>query len=128
MRKINRRYKRIGLVVGFAIALLTTGTLLPPSTLAGQQADRNLPRVDGETQLFPGYPLQFDGVGLIDRIGEKEIVVGDHLRALPSSADLHTPHSSHASTGRFAVGDYVGYQLDKNGAIESLWLLQKAKR
>jgi hypothetical protein len=116
------------MVVGLAIALLTTGTLLPQTTLAGQKADKNLPVVDGETQLFPGYPRQFDGVGHIDRIGEKEIVVDDDLRALPSGADLHTPHSSHASRGRFAVGDYVGYQLDDKGAISSLWLLKKGKR
>jgi hypothetical protein len=96
--------------------------------LAGQRDKQDLPKVDGETQLYPGYPMQFDGVGFIDRIGEKEIVVGDNLRAFPTSADLHTPRSSHAGKGRFAVGDYVGYQLDADGAIESLWLLKKGKR
>lgn len=128
MRKIDRRYTRIGMIVGLAIAVLAIGILLPETTLAGQRSTSDPPVVDGETQLFPGYPRQFDGVGFIDRIGEKEIVVDDGLRALPSGADLHTPKSSHASRSRFAEGDYVGYQLDEAGAIESLWLLKKGKR
>lgn len=128
MWKLRNRYSRIGIVIGIAIALLGIGTIIPDATLAGQNSKRNLPVVDGETQLFPGYPRQFDGYGLIDRIGEKEIVVSDSLRPLPSRAALHTPRSSSAGIGRFAVGDYVGYQLDDEGAIESLWLLQKGKR
>jgi hypothetical protein len=128
MWKIISRYSQIGTIAGFAIAVLAMSTLLPQTTLAGQRSTNNLPVVDGETQLFPGYPRQFDGLGLIDRIGEKEIVVSDSLRLLPSRAALHTPRSSSAGIGRFAVGDYVGYQLDDEGAIESLWLLQKGKR
>jgi hypothetical protein len=104
------------------------GALLPASAMADQKSRQKLPVVDGETQLFPGYPRLFDGYGHIDRMGEKEIVIGDDLRPLPSRAELHTPRSSNAGIGRFAVGDYVGYQLDDSGAIESLWLLQKGKR
>jgi hypothetical protein len=111
-----------------AITLMCLALLPTDRALAGQRDRQDLPRVDGETRLYPGYPLQFDGVGRIDRIGENEIVVGDDLRRLPSSASLHTPNSSHAGKGRFAKGDYVGYQLDTDGAIESLWLLKKGKR
>jgi hypothetical protein len=128
MRKITRRYERIGMIVGLVIAVLATSTFLPETTLAGQRADKDLPVVDGETQPFPGYPRQFDGVGFIDRIGDVEIVIDDGLQKLPSSADLHTPRSSHAGKGRFKVGDYVGFQLNEEGAIESLWLLKKGKR
>lgn len=128
MRKLRDRYSRNAILIGFAIALLGMGILLPTTVLAGQGSKNNLPVVDGETQLFPGYPLQFDGVGHIDRMGDKEIVIGDDLRSLPARAALHTPRSSSAGIGRFAVGDYVGYQLDDEGAIESLWLLQKGKR
>jgi hypothetical protein len=116
------------MIAALIITVLAVGALLPETTLAGQRANKDLPVVDGETQLFPGYPRQFDGLGFIDRIGENEIVVGDDLRRLSSSADLHTPRSSHAGKGRFAEGDYVGYQLDEAGAIESLWLLKKGKR
>lgn len=128
MRKLRDRYSRIGIVLGLAIALLGMGTLLPEAALAGQNSNDKLPVVNGETQLFPGYPLQFDGVGHIDRMGEAEIVIGDYLLTLSSGTDFHTPRSSHASIGRFAEGDYVGFQLDDAGAIESLWLLQKGKR
>jgi hypothetical protein len=108
------------------VAAIVCLALFPASSVCADQED--WPVVDGETRLYPGYPLQFDGVGPIDRIGEHEIVVGDDLRALPSGADLHTPNSRHAGKSRFEVGDYVGYQLDESGAIESLWLLQKGKR
>ena len=128
MRKEKLRYSRIGMVVGLLIALLGMGILFPPTPSAGQGSKNGLPVVDGETQLFPGYPRQFDGAGFIDRLGEKEVVIGDILLPLPSSAQLHTPRSSSASISRFAEGDYVGYQRDDSGAIESLWLLQKEKR
>ena len=129
MQRITGKQNLIVSLVGvLAIAVVCLALLPTDRALAGQRDKQNLPVVDGETQLFPGYPRQFDGVGSIDRIGEKEIVVDDSLRKLPSSADLHTPNSSHASKGRFAIGDYVGYQLDADGAIESLWLLKKGKR
>jgi hypothetical protein len=128
MQKIGKQIRIVSLIGVLAIAMVFLALSPVNSVCAGQDDRGALPRVDGETQLFPGYPLQFDGLGHIDRIAEREIVVDDDLRALPSGADLHTPHSSHASRGRFAVGDYVGYQLDDKGAISSLWLLKKGKR
>ena len=128
MQKIGIQ-KRLASLIGLVAIVVACLALIPADrALAGQRDKQDLPRVDGETRLYPGYPLQFDGVGCIDRIGENEIVVDDDLRRLPSGADLHTPSSRHASKGRFSVGDYVGYQLDADGAIESLWLLKKGKR
>jgi hypothetical protein len=116
------------LIKVLAVTMVCLALLPANSVWAGQDNRREWPVVDGETRLYPGYPLQFDGVGPIDRIGERDIVVGDDLRSLPSGADLRTPNSRHAGKSRFEVGDYVGYQLDESGAIESLWLLQKGKR
>jgi hypothetical protein len=116
-------------VIGLTVALLGAGSAFPTEAVfAGEQQERELPRVDGETQLFPGYPYRFDGHGIVDRVGEEEIVISDELLPLPSGADLHTPRGGNAGIGRFAEGDYVGYQLDESGAIESLWRLQKGKR
>ena len=128
MKKIITKAKIFSLIGMLTIALAGIVALLPASAMADKTSKGDLPLVDGETQLFPGYPRHFDGVGHIDRIGQKEIVISDDLRVLSSGADLHTPRSSSAGIGRFAVGDYVGYQLDDSGAIESLWLLQKGKR
>ena len=129
MRKNRNRLAHLALIFGLTIALLGAGPLLPNQPLfAAEQTQRELPRVDGETRLYPGYPYQFDGIGIIDRIGEEELVVSDELLILPIDADLHTPRSSSASKSSFGEGDYVGYQLDESGAIQSLWLLQKGNR
>jgi hypothetical protein len=128
----RNRYSHINLnlnlVLAFAVVLLGVATLSPQVSPAAQASKGAPPVVDGETQLFPGYPRQFDGAGHIDRMGDQEIVISDELLRLPSGADLHTPNSRNASKSRFAEGDYVGYRLDESGAIESLWLLKKGKR
>jgi hypothetical protein len=129
MRKNRNRSAYTALIIGLAVIFFGAGIPFPTgAALAGEKQKQELPKVDGETRLYPGYPYRFDGVGMIDRVGEAELVVSDKLLMLSSGVDLHTPGSSHASIGRFAEGDYVGYQLDTDGAIESLWLLKKGKR
>jgi hypothetical protein len=129
MRKKKNRLSHLSLIIGHSVVLLGAGVPFPTETVfSGEQQERKLPRVDGETQLYPGYPYRFDGAGIIDRLVETEIVISDVLLVFSSGVDLHTPRSSSAGIGRFEVGDYVGYQLDESGAIESLWLLQKGKR
>ncbi|MDJ0783925.1 MAG: hypothetical protein QNJ22_18280 [Desulfosarcinaceae bacterium] len=128
MQNINCKYVIKTRMRALAIVVLCLGIGMTVPAWADQDDKRDLPLVDGETQLFPGYPLQFDGVGTIDRLGGKEIVISDDLLHLPSRAELHTPNNSRAGIGRFDEGDYVGYQLDEDRNIESLWLLQKGKR
>lgn len=128
MQNIKSINVRNGIIVMLLSAILGIGCFaIPTITLAGQSIKDKLPIVDGETQLFPGYPLHFDGVGHIDRIGKKEIVISDDLLFLPSQADLRTPRSRSANVRSFQEGDYVGYQLDGSGAIKSLWLLHKGQ-
>lgn len=129
MRKITKNLVKTVSVLGVAVFLIGLGGFGQPEVACAQnEAKRELPRLDGETRPFPGYPYRFDGVGPIDRLGAGEIVIGDVLFSLPSGAELHTPRSRSAGIGSFAEDDYVGFKLDESGAIESLWLLQKGKR
>jgi hypothetical protein len=128
MQGIGKTERILMFVCVLSMTLASLAVFPAAPALAGQEARQAAPAVAGETPLHPGYPLQFDGGGPIDRIGAREIVIGDDLQRLPAGAELHTPQSSPASKSRFQVGDYVGYQLDESGAIKSLWLLRKGKR
>ena len=59
---------------------------------------------------FPDYyPDAFHAIGNIDRIAEKEIVIGDTLYRLSPHATYHTPTIEDASKVLFPVGSLGVY-------------------
>jgi hypothetical protein len=73
------------------------------------------------------YPQKYDGAGRIDRLDGEEIVIDDGLLKLTSHSRFATPSSRHAGRGSFRVGSFVGYLLDSDGNVQSLWLLKPAR-
>jgi hypothetical protein len=82
---------------------------------------------DGERPLHHGYPVQFSGVGTIDRITNKIAVIDDSFFEFDERASFNTPRSRHTSSSRFQPGDVVGYLINSDGQIESLWMIQEAR-
>jgi hypothetical protein len=70
------------------------------------------------------YPETFDGIGRIDRLGDDQIVIDDGSKGLASGVSFATPSSRYAGRGSFRVGSFVGYLLDRDGKVQSLWLLK----
>ena len=73
------------------------------------------------------YPETFDGIGRIDRLGDDQIVIDDGTKGLASGVTFATPSSHYAGRGLFRIGCTVGYLLDREGNIQSLWLLKRAR-
>jgi hypothetical protein len=89
----------------------------------------NVSHADGkifleEWKLPKFYPRGFDGYGRIDMMFEDRIVISDSSKKLSSSVVYATPSSSNASKSSFRVGNMVGYLLDQQREIVSLWLIK----
>lgn len=67
-------------------------------------------------------------VGVLDRLGENEIVADDSLILFSSVVEV-TFNSADGSFGippsSFKVGDKVGWELDEDGRLTTLWLLNE---
>ncbi|MCD4718379.1 MAG: hypothetical protein K8S13_00765 [Desulfobacula sp.] len=81
-----------------------------------------------EEPAHPGYPFVFDATGKLDRISDKQLVIGDVLFKLSSSTTYHAPNTIFLKPSAFKKGDIIALILkDKNTReILSAWLIKKA--
>ena len=70
------------------------------------------------------YPRGFDGYGRIDRITAEEVVIDDALFKLAPDIRYSTPRRPNASSDSFEPGRQVGYILNANHEIKSLWFIE----
>lgn len=82
--------------------------------------------VHGGGDVFPS----FDGLGKISHIAlhHRSIAVNGVTYRLKPEADLFTSSREYASSCWFLRGDTVGYTLDENLHITSLWLLEQSHK
>ncbi|MBF0396820.1 MAG: hypothetical protein HQK78_08620 [Desulfobacterales bacterium] len=73
-------------------------------------------------QIPPGYPKVFDGIGYIDRISKKEIIINDQLYKLSHDVTFNIPNKLNVDYEIFQPGAYVGFLKNPNGKIDSIWL------
>lgn len=77
-------------------------------------------------EQFPEhYPTSFDGKGNINRIVSDKAVIGDRQYSFQSNITFNTPDIQNCSRYMIEKGDYVGYLLDREGNIVSLWRLNE---
>jgi hypothetical protein len=75
----------------------------------------------GEWRLPDNYPAGFSGWGKIDRLSENQIVIDDVLFPLAVNATFNVPSVSGVPASWFEAGHRVGYVLNSEGQIMSLW-------
>ena len=92
--------------------LLTVNVLLLPKT--GFTSDNMQPR---------GYPKSFTEIGIFDGVVNDSIVISDRKFSLAPGAKFNVPGNLNTHPSRIEIGRNVGYLLDKNGMIVSVWLL-----
>jgi hypothetical protein len=95
---------------------------------AGQASDETIsPRkVKPEWKMPDFYPADgFDGMGLINDIAVNDgtAVINDLEFNLSPYAEYHTPTYKYAPGALFKKGDKVGYILDSERNITSMWLI-----
>ena len=109
--------KRLLICTGLVLAIM--GMVLP-SGLAYAGG-----RVKPEMAFPDHYPYSgFHGMGYILRITEDEAVIDDTIFAFSPDVVYYTPEIKNASSAFFHPGMRVGYILDSEGNIISLWLIE----
>jgi hypothetical protein len=88
------------------------GSAAPPDTLT-----------DSTPQREDGFQVEFHGVGVVDRMGGGEIVIEDSLFRLSSSVSFYGEGGEPLGGASFAAGTLVGYELEGERVIRSLWRL-----
>ena len=81
-------------------------------------------RTKGELGVPWYYPDEFDGYGRIDRIAASEVVIDDSLYGFSPDIQFYVPTTIKLTAGTFRAGRLVGFLLDSQGRIASLWLIQ----
>jgi len=112
---IIRRIRDTMICVGLAIFFV--GTAVTSSVSYAQR------RVKPEWVMPKHYPNGFDGMGHIDRITDDEVVIDDISMPLSTYAEFHTPTETDVSRGLFVPGKFVGYIVDSEHQIVSMWLI-----
>jgi hypothetical protein len=113
-------YKNINyLIFGLALA----GFILSGG-IAADRCDAEGRYYKEEWKLPGFYPQGFDGYGHIDRLDMDEVVIDDSLLKLDYNVSYNTPRSKNTSDSDFLVGAVVGYLLNSEGKVVSLWLIK----
>jgi hypothetical protein len=113
-------YKKINyLILGVALA----GLLLSGGIAADRCAAEG--RYYKEEWKLPGfYPKGFDGYGRIDRLDVDEVVIDDSLLKLAYNMSYNTPRRQDTADTDFGAGKVVGYLVNAEGKVVSLWLIE----
>ncbi|MBW2065874.1 MAG: hypothetical protein JRJ03_13225 [Deltaproteobacteria bacterium] len=106
-------------LVILGLCSMITGVILPTIPGHAQQ------RVKPEVVLPDHYPDGFDGYGRIERLGEGEIVIDEELWKLAPDVEYYMPGSPNPSAIPLDEGDLVGYLINEEEKIMSLWLIKK---
>ncbi|MFO7496173.1 MAG: hypothetical protein R6X05_11145, partial [Desulfobacterales bacterium] len=115
MKKFKR--KIVFLISCFLVQLVVAGI-----AWAGSPAGANT-LTDATPQREDGFQVEFQGVGVVDRMGAGEIVIDDSLFRLSPSVSFFGEGGEPLGSGSFAVGTLVGYELEAERVIRSLWKL-----
>ena len=75
------------------------------------------------------YPQKgFDGYGKIDAIDQDGVVIADTVWKFSGRVRFATPRDRNASISSFSEGDTVGYLLNSDREVISLWYIEFRKR
>ncbi len=73
------------------------------------------------------YPDRFSGVGCIDSLTDKGVVIDDYMLKISPDTTFHTLKSQHVSRARFGVGMRVGFVKNSQNELDSIWYIQKCR-
>jgi len=123
---IFRRMQKASWGKSVGLVMLSIGLVMAPGT--GSVMAKQYKGMSPERPVYSGYPVDFSGRGHIDRIGDGEIVIDDGLFKVNSAVRFNRPNRLGTSMSSFSAGEKIGFIVDKEGNLKSVWLLKKGKK
>lgn len=105
-------------LIHMGLALFLAVLVMPPGPGHAQTFKKP------EVRLPGGYPAGFHGFGHLDRISARDIVIDERVFVLSPSLVFNTPQEKNTTGDAFKPGRLVGYLLDSENRIISLWLIE----
>ncbi len=105
--------KKRRILMGIGICLMAVGLLVVISGVQGEARER--------TDLPRHYPDEFDGSGVVDTIGQHDIVINDCFYKFSKRPMFNSYTHVNVSRKHFHEGDSVYYIKNDKGEIKSLW-------
>lgn len=101
-------------------------SLSPDGNRAAAASDRRMsvPVNPVEKPLYPGRQHLFDGVGRVDRVSAKEVVIDDRAFRFAKKARFNIPGRHDVSRAWVREGSVVGFILNPHREIDSLWIME----
>lgn len=121
---IRRRRSAFWVCLGLAMVFLLSA--FPGNSSYAMQEQGRFMREEWKVPKF--YPKWFDGYGKIERIGNEGVVIDDMAWKFSRRIKFATPRDRSAGISSFSVGDMVGFKLNEQREITSLWKIQFRKR
>ena len=110
-----KRVRNVILAVG--ITLCIAGLVIPSDPSFAQR------RQKPEWVMPAHYPEWFHGFGRIGLITAERVVINDFDFRFSTYVEFHSPEEKNVSRYLFTVGKMVGFLLNENKEITSMWLL-----
>jgi hypothetical protein len=104
-----------GVWLKIGLVLFCAGLVMPAAAGWTQETTITLPDF---------YPESFSGTGCIDTITYDRAVIDDRLLLFYQGATFHTPNKKRAGWMDFDPGYMVGFIMNKDKEIESLWYIK----
>jgi len=131
MQKLKRRpgYGWASVVISALVLGLVAGFAVPgfAEDLPEIRPLNPVPGMPGHWIFTGEGPPKNVVVGVLDRLGAKEVVVDDLLYQFSSEKEVayySTDSVSEIPRSDFKLGDLVGCELNGNGRVEILWLFE----
>ena len=121
---IRRRRSAFWVCLGLAMMFLLSA--VPANLSYAQEGEGRHMREEWKVPEF--YPRGFDGYGKIDTIGQDGVVIADTVWKFSRQVRFATPRDRNAGISSFSVGDTVGYILNEDKEVISLWYIEFRKR
>jgi predicted PurR-regulated permease PerM len=113
-----RSAKTSYVLLKIGLVLLLIVILLPTVLGSARQSAKKLPA---------HYPETFSGQGCIDQIAAQAVVINDRLYKLSADVTFNTLKMQAASRSWFRPGRLVGFVINSENEIESLWYIQRCR-
>jgi hypothetical protein len=116
---IRQKKEKRGMAASCLVMILSLFIFCPMAM--GEEKKTETPTV---TKSEPIREVTYQNYGFVQRVGDGEIVVDDHLLKLAGSVVYHAPERGGLVSKNIREGSQIGFNLNKKKEITDIWILK----
>ena len=108
---------------GVTVSCLFT-ILLFLISLSVAMAEEKSPEREAIQEKAPEKVISYTKYGVVQRVGDGEIVVNDHLLKLAGNVVYHTPEMGALASKNIKAGTQIGFNMNKKQEVTDIWIIK----